>query len=119
MGISKSSKKQEKCIGGALIFSGRPNPTWQVEEVVVQRLSEIWDLLVPWAGECPTAPPLGYRGCFLKRGTDLEWFAYEGVVTLKTGGRCESRRDKDKKFEKLLLAAAPKGILPTSFVENK
>ncbi|KAB2834765.1 MAG: hypothetical protein F9K48_05675 [Candidatus Brocadia sp.] len=115
MDISKLNKGQKSYKGGIYIFSGRPDPTWQVEEVIAQRLEELWDLLEPLAGECPFAPPLGYRGCFLRCANDHEWLAYDGVVTLKTGGGCESRKDKDRKFEKLLLSSAPKGIFPISF----
>ena len=119
MGTSKSCSELQTCIGGALVFSGRPNPTWQVEQAVVQELEEIWGLLEPFLGTRPAAPLLGYRGFFLRCGPDLEWIAYRGVVTLKTGGDCESRRDKDRKFEKLLLASAPEGILPASLVKNE
>jgi hypothetical protein len=119
MGTSKLTKGQKPCIGGVYIFSGRPDPTWQVEEVIVQRLEEIWDLLEPLADECPSAPPLGYRGCFLRCATGREWFTYGGVVTLKTGGGCESRKNKDRKFEKILLSSAPKGIFPVSFIKEQ
>lgn len=115
MGISKLNREQKSCKGGIYIFSGRADPTWQVEEVVAQRLEEIWNLLEPLAGERPFAPPLGYRGCFLRCTNDREWFAYGGAVTLKTGGGCESRNDKDGNFEKLLLSSAPKGMFPVSF----
>jgi len=44
-----------------------------------------------------------------------EWFAYGGVVTLKTGGQPESRQDKNRNFERLVLASAPKKLLPEHF----
>lgn len=119
MGTSKSSSKLQTCIGGALVFSGRPNPTWQVEQAVVQELEEIWGLLEPFPDTRSSAPLLGYQGCFLRGGPDLEWIAYRDVVTLKAGGDCDSRRDEDRKFEKLLLASAPEGILPASLVKNE
>lgn len=119
MGTSKLTKELQTCIGGALIFSGRPNPTWRVEEIVVRQLERIWSLLEPFQGERPSTPQLGYRGCFLKCKSDLEWLAYGDVVTLKTDDDLESRRDNDRKFEKLLLASAPKGVLPASLFEDK
>jgi hypothetical protein len=43
-----------------------------------------------------------------------EWFAYGGVVRLKAGDRLESRQDKNRAFERLVLASAPKGVLPAN-----
>lgn len=118
MGTSRLSNELQTCIGGALVFSGRPNPTWPVEQAVVRELEETWDSLEPFRGKCPSAPPLDYRGCFLRCARNVQWVAYQGVVTLKTDGGRETRRDKDRKFERVLLASAPKGVLPTPLVEN-
>jgi hypothetical protein len=119
MDTSKSSKELKTWIGGASIFSGRPDPTWSVGKIVAQKLVDIWSLLEPFTGECPSAPPLGYRGCFLRSATDQEWTAYGGVVTLKTDEGYESRRDKDRRFEKLLLSSAPEGALPATLLEDE
>jgi hypothetical protein len=119
MGTSKLSKDVRTWIGGVSIFSGRPDPTWQVEKAVAQKLVDLWGLLEPFRGKCPSAPPLGYRGCFLRSATGQEWIAYRGVVTLKTDVGYEPRIDKDGKFEKLLLSSAPEGVLPTSLLKDK
>jgi len=97
---------------GALIFSGRPDPTWRVGEEVRKKLEGIWNGLPEWGGELPPPPPLGYRGCFIICKPYKEWFAYGGIVTMKTTTRHEFRRDKDRNIEKLLLDSAPEGILP-------
>lgn len=47
---------------------------------------------------------------------DIDWFVFQKVVTMKKRGRFESRSDKDRKFEKLLLDSAPKGIFPDSIL---
>jgi len=112
MGISKSNKKITECIGGACIFSGRPDPTWLVGEEIVKKLEKMWKSFERWTGKNPSAPPLGYRGCFLRCKSNIEWFASEGVVMLKTPEGSESRIDKGKNFERLLLSSAPKGLLP-------
>jgi hypothetical protein len=78
----------------------------------VEQLEGIWEALQLFTGKPPIAPPLGYRGCFLKCPPALEWFAFGGVVTLKTRKKTESRIDKVKAFEKLLLASAPPGMFP-------
>ena len=116
MDISKSNKNPEKCIAGASIFSGRPDPMWDVGKEVVKKLEEIWGSLESWTGEHPSAPPLGYRGCFLKCEPYREWFVYGGVITLKSGGKPESRKDENRDFERLLLNSAPKGVLPEGIV---
>jgi len=107
-------------MGGASLFSGRPEPTWGVGEGTARRLEEIWYTLEPWRGTLPSAPPLGYRGCFLR---DLknkrEWFAFEGSVTLSSSGTRESRTDSGRKFEKMLLSSAPTGTIPSSFLEAR
>ena len=112
MGMSKSNKKAKECIGGASIFSGRPDPTWDVGVELVKKLEKMWKSFERWTGVPPAAPPLGYRGCFLRCKPNIEWFAYKGIVTLKTPEGSESRIDKDKNFERLLLSSAPKGLLP-------
>ena len=117
MATSKSTEKSGRWVGGALIFSGRPDPTWVIRETVAKQLEEIWASLASWAGAPPSAPVLGYRGVFLQDARKREWFAYGGVVTLKEDGRYESRRDSRRAFEKLLLASAPKGILPPDVLE--
>jgi len=112
MGTSKLNKNPPKCIAGASIFSGRPDPIWDVGEEAVKKLEEIWNKLSPLKGRLPSAQPLGYRGCFIRCKPDIEWFAYGGVVTMKTVKGHESRMDENRDFERLLLDSAPEGILP-------
>lgn len=112
MDTLRSNKEHKDCIGGAFVFSGRHDPTWQVGEAVVKKLEKIWNGLSPLKGGLPSARPLGYRGCFIRCKPDIEWFAYGGVVTMKTVKGHESRMDKNRNFERLLLDSAPEGILP-------
>ena len=113
MGTSKSTRRKQRCVGGALIFSGRPDPTWNVGEEVVKRSEAVWASLEPFNGARPSPPPLGYRGAFI-RCKDKEWFTYGGIVTLRANGKSESRKDTTRTFEKLLLASSPEGVLPRS-----
>lgn len=112
MGTSEFPEQMPECQAEALVFSGRPNPTWTVAEGVVKKLEEIWRSLAPALPEMPPPPPLGYRGCLLRCGPDLEWLAYKGTVMRKTGTKREYRQDADREFEKLLLGSAPPGSLP-------
>lgn len=118
MVTSRSNRESGKWIAGALIFSGRPDPTWTVKKRVVERLEKLWASLELSSEEIPAAPVLGYRGCFLKDDRNREWFAYGGIVTLHVGSHSESREDKERVFEKTLLASAPKGTVPSTLMRN-
>lgn len=108
-----------ECIARALVFSGRPDPTWKIEEAIVKELQKIWDSLVPMQREPPSAPPLGYRGCLIKCNSDIEWYIYKNLVTLKRSGKTESRDDSCRKFEKLVMSSAPEGLVPSSLIEDE
>ncbi len=73
----------------------------------------------PYEGTPPAAPVLGYRGCFLRDSSEHEWFAYGGVVRLKTATGSESRKDSGRRFEALLLSSAPPGVIPPQVVDPK
>lgn len=108
-----------ECIARALVFSGRPDPTWKIEKSALQALEQIWESTVPTQKEVPFTPPLGYRGCIIKCDSESEWFVYKNVVTLKKGSITESREDRYRKFEEFVLSSAPEGLLPPTLVENK
>lgn len=46
-----------------------------------------------------------------------EWRAYRGVVTHTADGTVEWRHDEGRRFEKALLATAPKGAVPSGIPE--
>ena len=112
MDILKSNKRQQEFIAGAYVFSGRPDPEWNVREEIVNKLKQIWNSLEMEAGKHEPAPSLGYRGCYLRYKPDIEWFVYSGVVTKKTAKGHESRVDNNRRIERLILSSAPEGILP-------
>jgi len=120
MATSKSGSKRTAWSAGASVFSGRPDPVWEVKPALAARLEKIWSHLAPSDVEPPPQPVLGYRGCSIKGPRGREWFAFGGVVTLRssrlskssTKARSESRRDPAKKFERTLLTSAPVNLLP-------
>ncbi len=114
MATSRSNKKSGGWIGGILFFSGRPDPTWDVDGKTARELVKTWESMETRSGDQPAAPVLGYRGCFLRDVANREWLAYGGMVVLKAAGKTESREDEDRRFEKLLLATAPKGTVPAT-----
>jgi hypothetical protein len=124
MATSKSTSKPLAWTAGASVFSGRPDPVWEVKPALAARLEKIWRNLKPAETEPSPQPALGYRGCFLKGPRGREWHAFGAVVTLRSvrrtesrsksrsEARPESRRDPAKKFERTLLASAPANLLP-------
>jgi len=114
MATSRSAKG--KWTAGALLYSGRRDPTWAIPSRLAQRLLKIWDSAERWTGDQPAPPPLGFRGCFLRDSENRQWHAFGGVITLRAGEAMESRRDSEGEFEKLLLTSAPDGMLPHGFL---
>jgi hypothetical protein len=115
MATSKSPDGSREWRAGALIFSGRRDPVWSVAPEVVHELKAIWESLpVSNSAALPaSAPPLGYRGCFLRHPDGTEWSAFAGIVTCHSGTSAESRRDVGREFERAVLATAPAGVLPS------
>lgn len=116
MATSKSAKKPGQWIGGALIYSGRPDPTWNVPARAARELASLWDTLQPARGTPRPPPALGYRGAFLRDAGGREWLASEGLVTLKMKKGTQSRHDPSRQFEKILFATAPPGLLPVEII---
>ena len=112
MATPKSDSKRSAWSAGASVFSGRPDPVWEVKPALAARLERIWRSLKPAVIESPPESALGYRGCFLNGPRGCQWFAFAGVVTLRSPRRPESRRDPAKKFERTILASAPAALLP-------
>ena len=115
MGISKSTKYT----AGVSVFSGRPDPTWSVSEEVGSKLQILFDDLDRYEGPAVSAPPLGYRGAFLRDDEGHEWFAYRGVVTLNGPQSSEARQDPDREFERALIASTPQGLIPPSLITQE
>ena len=115
MGISKSTKYT----AGVSVFSGRPDPTWSVSEEVGSKLQKLFDDLDRQEGPAVSAPPLGYRGAFLRDDEGHEWFAYRGVVTLTGPQSSEARQDPDREFERALVASTPEGLIPPSLLTQE
>ncbi len=109
----------KECIARALIFSGRPDPTWTIDDSTLNTLEKIWESLVPVKGEEPFIPPLGYRGCRIICNSGFEWLVYKYLVTLNRGGKTESREDRNRAVEKLVISSAPEGLLPSTLLDNK
>jgi hypothetical protein len=101
------------CTATALIYSGRPDPEWEIDNEQLETLKDIWQKLPPSKIAPPSPPPLGYRGAAIRCASGEEWFAYSNIVTFKRGaGRPRHRVDHQRRFEQTLLATAPLNALP-------
>ena len=98
----------------AYVFSGRPDPTWEVGADVLARRESTWEALLPFDGAPPAPPLFGYRGCVVTSASGAEYIAYGGVVTKRGGARDEQRVDQSRRFERLVYNSAPGGLIPPS-----
>lgn len=85
------------------VFSGRPNPRWQLSEREVSELTRLTNPLAPTARPAPTPPGLGYRGFRLQGSSSAPSWAYGGFVQTPQG----LLNDPDHRIERYLLASLP------------
>jgi hypothetical protein len=117
--VTSRSTEKRAWTAGVRIYSGRPDPVWDVSNVVAKKLVKIWDALVLADKKVQPAPGhLGYRGCFLRDAGTREWDAFGGVVSLESAAGVEFRSDPVRQFETALIASAPKGRLPEGLLSR-
>ena len=88
------------------IFSGRPNPRWELDEAAVRRLRNAHDLLAPGqAGLAQELPGLGYRG-FRYVLDGVAWRAFAGSVA----GPGAVLADPQRQVERVLLDELPEEL---------
>ena len=105
------------CIVTVSVYSGRPDAEWPLSASQAERLRGAWSQLRAEETKGPSPPVLGYRGTAMRCASGHEWVAYRGSVTHTTGGGIERRHDEDRRFERALLATAPKGAVPRGVAE--
>lgn len=119
MGTSKSPEEDRTYTAGVSIFSGRPDPSWSLDEEAGSKLQQLFGALEKHEGPTVSAPTLGYRGVFLRDNAGHEWFAYREIVTLKEANRSEPRKDRGRQFERALVASAPEGLIPPALLTQE
>jgi hypothetical protein len=104
-------------ICGALVFSGRQDPTWLLNNDEAQRILNIWNSLPESHKHISIPNILGYKGCFLASSSIDKWISFRGIVSFYREGRIiESRKDTERKFEKELLKTAPEEAIPKAML---
>lgn len=112
--ISASAAERSVWTAGALLYAGRPDPSWAVRENAPAFVHYFMQL-APFAGGKPDQSRLGYRGTWLRAPDGHRWVAYAGVVWYE--GTDEIRADEARTFERALLATAAPGSLPEELYE--
>lgn len=106
-----------QCTACAFVFSGRPDPTWHVDDHHEQLLLVIWDQLKETVTQTYPKSRLGYRGVSMVC-KDKDYIAFDGYVRKKTKDAVEWRVDDERSFELLLLSTAPQGLLPVDIADT-
>lgn len=96
----------------AHVYSGRPDPEWEVDADVAELLMDLWAEL-PTVDEVSAVPPaLGYRGVTLSGPRASRWTAYGGRLVMSADETQIVRLDVGRAWERRLLDSAPSGLLP-------
>jgi hypothetical protein len=103
----------------ALVYSGLKDPQWHVPEGVAKKLLAIWEDLPASPNTPPGTARLGYRGVILRSPSGSEWTGFAGSVSLRSNDVVSTRVDQARRFEKTIIASAPKGVLPESKIDFK
>jgi hypothetical protein len=113
---SISSASREGAAAGLWFYSGRRDPVWQVSDEQLTALDQIWQGLAPGEPTWTPAPPLGYRGVWLRCRPGRETTGYLGKVRRVEGNAAEVREDPGRRFEQALLATAPADLVPPAIL---
>ena len=111
MGTSRSrDATRPGWAAGVLLFSGRPNPIWCIDEALGRKLWSIWTRATPADDFLPPSR-LGYQGAFVRRPGGERVLAFDGFAW-REGDRREVRLDPGRHLERLVVCSAPHGALP-------
>jgi hypothetical protein len=91
----------------AFVFSGRPNPEWELTDKQAHDWMNLWEAAPSSGKEVQRIPRLGYTGCRLQLNEHSYWFIYDSCVSFYDKGMVISKKDVEKKMEFFLLNTAP------------
>lgn len=96
---------------GALLYSGRPDPSWDLNAHAAEAWVKTFDNLTLTRTPIPSQSRLGYRGAWLQAPDGRRWNAFLGVVWQDR----DRRPDVGRGLEQRLLETAPTGTLPNDW----
>jgi hypothetical protein len=100
-----------EAVAHALLFSGRRDPVWTIDDAIGSELVRIWEGLDPLPVPEPRTDQLGYRGVVVDGLAGARFLGAARTVTETRGGARQTRADPERRFEQLVLAAAPPGLI--------
>jgi hypothetical protein len=96
------------------IFSGRPNPEFDLDPDEAERVLQLVTSLAAAPGRSAQPPPLGYRGFVVEDGGGTRLHVFHGLVVDSRG----ARGDPDRQLEWLLLESARRHLGPDALPER-
>ena len=118
--MATSSSSSDALQATALVFSGRPDPAWQIDPARAAPIIERLEAAPATDAAGPAAPALGYRGVILSpEAGGVSWAIHAGWI-VETRGRSVPvrRRDDGRRIERAVLATAPPGLLPAPWLDG-
>ncbi|MGC8859533.1 MAG: hypothetical protein ACP5P3_10580 [Ignavibacteria bacterium] len=89
------------------------NCRWKVSKDIASKLLTEWKKLkTTFEAPAEKSVFLGYKGTRLIGSGNIEFYSHGETVTLKKGNIIETKQDRRRRFEKIMLSTAPKGIIP-------
>jgi len=96
---------------GALLYSGRPDPSWTVAPRHAAAWVQAFNDLMPALSPIPNQARLGYRGAWLQSSDGRRWNAFMLIAWHSNDGRA----DVGRALERKLIESAPAGVLPSEW----
>ncbi|MGI5916510.1 MAG: hypothetical protein ACOX9A_08690 [Anaerolineae bacterium] len=85
------------------IYSGRPDPTWTLDDAQIEELEALWRAL-PEGSPVSDPGSLGYRGFHVaEAGAEPYLYVYPHVVRVVTDDKDDRRADPGRTVERYLL----------------
>ena len=96
----------------ASIYSGRPDPRWEIAEDQVDQFINFWQNAGLSQTEVTIPSKSGYKGLRLL-GDDKQFIIYNEIITCIQKTLRTSKKDDNRIIERFLLNTAPDPILNT------
>lgn len=97
------------------IYSGRPDPGWELSDKQAEEAWRIWNSLKEASFREGFPSILGYRGISITCEDGRQFFTYKEKARAEINNITTWKSDESRLFEKFLLSTAPKGMLPPDF----
>lgn len=100
---------KQRCIVIALIYSGRPDPNWELGDEQYEYFLSYWNDAKVSGNEVKQSTVSGYRGTRLVT-PEKSYLIYDQTITCFEKTERVSKKDEQRKMEIYLLNSAPAEI---------